>query len=358
MAWPPKPEEGAFPWNLNPNLEAIEAAIDGLPEDVANPETVIGAAVAAAAEAAAEDAVEVSSATTEAEGLVELATEAEVQAGTDAVRAVTPAGLAALTATTSRAGLAELATEGEVIAGSDSTRIVTPASLMALIDSLPTGDRGYIMGDDGRNYRVVGGPLRNTGDGFFALEDSGHDPVGIGAVSSDGTGITLDFSFSATKVISLIVGCDETLARLGYTAGASVGLSDATIYVGQPIGYHDYVQYNGSAWVSSNGFISSVSMNGTTGLITFNHEDVGDLGGPALGGIIQMRTDGTNRMSQGGVTATTMTATVFPYNSTTSVKTASTDMRFWIYRPGSRRVPPTELVQSNANLWVLGVLEV
>ena len=46
-------------------------------------------------------------------GLVELATSAETQTGTDAFRAVTPAGLASVTSTESRAGLVELATSAE-----------------------------------------------------------------------------------------------------------------------------------------------------------------------------------------------------------------------------------------------------
>ncbi|MEW5725896.1 MAG: hypothetical protein AB1896_22495 [Thermodesulfobacteriota bacterium] len=70
-------------------------------------------------------------ATTSAQGIAELATDAEVQAGTDAERIVTPAGLAACTATETRKGVAELATDAEVQAGTDAERIVTPAGLAA-----------------------------------------------------------------------------------------------------------------------------------------------------------------------------------------------------------------------------------
>lgn len=52
-------------------------------------------------------------ASTTAKGVVELATSAETQTGTDAVRVVTPATLASVTATETRAGLAELATDAE-----------------------------------------------------------------------------------------------------------------------------------------------------------------------------------------------------------------------------------------------------
>lgn len=68
-------------------------------------------------------------ATSTRKGVVELATDAETQTGTDATRAVTPAALSARTATTTRAGLVELATDSETQTGTDSTRAVTPYSL-------------------------------------------------------------------------------------------------------------------------------------------------------------------------------------------------------------------------------------
>ena len=52
-------------------------------------------------------------ASTTVKGIVELATNAETQTGTDALRAVTPAGMASVTSTETRAGLAELATDAE-----------------------------------------------------------------------------------------------------------------------------------------------------------------------------------------------------------------------------------------------------
>jgi len=68
-------------------------------------------------------------------GLIELATTAEVATGTDTVRAVTPAGLAALVATSSAKGIVELATNAEVATGTDTARAVTPAGLAALVSS-------------------------------------------------------------------------------------------------------------------------------------------------------------------------------------------------------------------------------
>lgn len=63
-------------------------------------------------------------------GIVELATDAETQAGSDALRAVTPAGLSARTATEARTGLTELATLAEVQDGSSGNLCVTAEKAM------------------------------------------------------------------------------------------------------------------------------------------------------------------------------------------------------------------------------------
>lgn len=55
----------------------------------------------------------IADASTTVKGIVELATDAEAQTGTDTVRAITPANLASVTATETRAGLIEIATDAE-----------------------------------------------------------------------------------------------------------------------------------------------------------------------------------------------------------------------------------------------------
>lgn len=80
-------------------------------------------------------------------GLVTLATDAEVQTGTDSNKAITPSSLSARTATETRTGLAEIATQAEVTAGTDDTRFITPLKLVTHL-------QGY-----------VGGYAVNIGDG-------------------------------------------------------------------------------------------------------------------------------------------------------------------------------------------------
>lgn len=98
-------------------------------------------------------------ATTTKLGLVKLSTQAEARAMSDTEKALTPSNLADVrasdaeaqgssndrfvtpqglhnrTATTTRRGIAELATQAEVDTGTDATRIVTPATLHVYVDA-------------------------------------------------------------------------------------------------------------------------------------------------------------------------------------------------------------------------------
>jgi hypothetical protein len=97
-------------------------------------------------------------------GIVELATQTEVNAGADAGRVVTPATLAvrlaampgAAPATETVAGIAEIATDAEVTAGADDTRIVSPKKLETRINARLAG---YVLkvGD------TMTGPLTLSG---------------------------------------------------------------------------------------------------------------------------------------------------------------------------------------------------
>lgn len=110
-------------------------------------------------------------------GVVELATGAETIAGTDAARAVTPAGLAALTATTGRRGLVELATGAEALAGTDAERAVTPSALKtALLAAFPVGAI-YITAGNTNPGTFLGGT--------WAQIAAGRTLIGAGTLGAD-----------------------------------------------------------------------------------------------------------------------------------------------------------------------------
>lgn len=94
-------------------------------------------------------------ATTTILGMVMLATNAEVQTGTNNTKAITPAGLSARTATETRTGLAKIATTSEALAGEDNTTIMTPAKVKAVVDA--SANKGYvaIFGDTTNNKFTI-----------------------------------------------------------------------------------------------------------------------------------------------------------------------------------------------------------
>ncbi len=79
-------------------------------------------------------------------GLIEIATQAETNAGTDYTRAVTPKTLNDRRATEGLSGIAELATQVEFDTGTDDTRISTPLKIKTHFDS---SDRTSVNSDSG-----------------------------------------------------------------------------------------------------------------------------------------------------------------------------------------------------------------
>ena len=152
-------------------------------------------------------------ATTDVKGKVELATTGEATTGSDATRAVTPAGLKASTdalsipsapvdASVSAKGIAEIATEGEADTGTDSGRIMTPALVARLIGAGRKGGTSL--------------PARPVAPNYFVLtaRDGTNEP-GLYACSANGTW---------TRAMSM-VSSDKTLSGDG--AGTNLGLSEA-----------------------------------------------------------------------------------------------------------------------------------
>lgn len=93
------------------------------------------------------------------------------------------------------------------------------------------------LAEEGGNYRVVAGILRNKGAGWYLLNDAYHKPVGLTAVEVVNRNIIIHFDFTAIKVGSLVVTPDETYATMGVQCGASVGMDLAIISVAVPYIY-------------------------------------------------------------------------------------------------------------------------
>lgn len=97
--------------------------------------------------------------------------------------------------------------------------------------------------DAGVQHRIVAGSLRNTGSGWFVVNDSVNEPsdLAVGTVTS--TTIQVTFPASA-QVETFIVAPDSAFAG-AHTVnfGASVGLSSAAIK-----GRLDGGPFNPSTW--------------------------------------------------------------------------------------------------------------
>lgn len=109
-------------------------------------------------------------ATTSTLGLVTIATQTEVNTGTDSQKVVTPATLAGRTATETRSGIAEIATQVEVDAGTDDTTIVTPLKLKTHLDARVGGFAANV--GDGTNTSFVLTHNLNTRDVLISVYDN------------------------------------------------------------------------------------------------------------------------------------------------------------------------------------------
>lgn len=82
---------------------------------------------------------------------------------------------------------------------------------------------------------IVAGTLRSTGgspNSWEVLDDGVHVPTGgLAFVSVTSTQINISFD-EAAQIHTFVVTPDETLGGLGWSAGASVGLSTAVIKIG------------------------------------------------------------------------------------------------------------------------------
>lgn len=102
----------------------------------------------------------------------------------------------------------------------------------------------------------VAGAIRNSGSGWTVISDAEHAPRNVASVSvvnGDSTSgvVRVTFAKTAARVVTMVVGCDETFAQSAYTAGPSVGLSYADLRFalnGTPVSPNSIVNASGNFW--------------------------------------------------------------------------------------------------------------
>lgn len=85
---------------------------------------------------------------------------------------------------------------------------------------------------------IIAGSIRNTGDGWKWISDAAHTPVGVTpTVTTSGINLTINYGFTAKRVVTLVATPDETLAGLGFIIGGSVGTSLTNLQIKAPIAF-------------------------------------------------------------------------------------------------------------------------
>lgn len=136
-------------------------------------------------------------ATTTALGLVILATQTEVNDGTDANKVVTPATLSGRTATETRTGIAEIATQTEVNTGTDDTRIVTPLKLKTFFDNSVGGYAANVGNGTNTSYALTHN--LNTRDVIVSVYDNTtYEEVITDIALTSTTVVTVSFNVAPT----------------------------------------------------------------------------------------------------------------------------------------------------------------
>lgn len=137
-------------------------------------------------------------------GLVTLATDAEVQTGTDSNKVVTPSGLSARTATETRTGIAEIATQAETDAGTDDARIVTPLKLKTLLDNR-TGGYAANVGDGTATSFALSHGLATRDVVVSIYDNSTFEEVITDVVLTSTSVVTVSFATAPTSAAYRVV---------------------------------------------------------------------------------------------------------------------------------------------------------
>jgi hypothetical protein len=114
-----------------------------------------------------------------------------------------------------------------------------------------------VKGEAGKSVQTLAGVIRNSGSGWFYIDDTGHNRVNMSTVVVQNGSIRVEHTSLAKKVGSLIAAPDETFAKEGMICGASVGNTFSLIDLYFPLN----VQVKGDGtFVTKNYFNSSLGL--------------------------------------------------------------------------------------------------
>jgi hypothetical protein len=115
---------------------------------------------------------------------------------------------------------------------SDYLDSITAAAVWNRVTGLPIAT--HVASGACNPSGVIAGAIRNDGKGWRVIHDADHAPINITSVETTKRTIRVNFAIEGTTIRSFIATPDETLARSGFTIGASVGLRSADLMIGRP----------------------------------------------------------------------------------------------------------------------------
>lgn len=182
-------------------------------------------------------------------GVIELATQAEVNAGVDNVRAITPATLKATlplsaAATEIARGVVELATQVEVDTGTDSTRVVTPATLKNMVKLKNWVSIETLVAPPNSETIVIGG---NATSSLAAISEDTFAHLSSGPNLSENCRLS-KYRYNENDNSTTLLGQSPVFTGATY-AGVTALTLDRVVIVAEGLGIQTY-DWTGSAYAA------------------------------------------------------------------------------------------------------------
>ena len=160
-----------------------------------------------------------------------------------------------------------------------------------------------VRGETGKTVQTLAGVIRNTGAGWFYIDDEGHNRINMSAVSVQNGSIRVEHTGDATKVGALVATPDETFGKEGMIVGASVGNTFSLIDLFLPLN----VQIKGDGtFVAKSYFTPSLALtfSADKSRFTLEHPEVDALDMPMLVSPMSAGSSGEFVVSYSGTSVT------------------------------------------------------
>jgi len=134
---------------------------------------------------------------------------------------------------------------------------------------------GNIGGTPDKNHFSIGCIPRSSGGTFSLLDDAGHTPMNATSVTQpDAYTFRVNYSRTASKINTFIVGADDALAPYGVVAGGDVGTSYANVKAAAPLNF--YVEGGGTV-TTTPVWDGSITASFSSNVLTITHPSVADI---------------------------------------------------------------------------------